>query len=120
MGIRAIQYMFFYYYFFFFFNDAATTEIYTLSLHDALPISTASTKAPLVYCCWPKPLPPIATSASNLLSVRSKKSTRPFFVSRFASHRERLIYRYGATRAIAPRLVSSFSEASPALRNFMR
>src|SRR5256885_11055625 len=25
---------------FFFFNDTATTEIYTLSLHDALPIST--------------------------------------------------------------------------------
>src|SRR5689334_24835076 len=28
-------------YFFFFFNDTATTEIYTLSLHDALPISLA-------------------------------------------------------------------------------
>src|SRR6266404_9299813 len=27
--------------FFFFFNDTATTEIYTLSLHDALPISTS-------------------------------------------------------------------------------
>src|SRR2546428_12978356 len=27
------------YHFFFFFNDTATTEIYTLSLHDALPIS---------------------------------------------------------------------------------
>src|SRR2546430_14831217 len=28
---------------FFFFNDTATTEIYTLSLHDALPISPDST-----------------------------------------------------------------------------
>src|SRR2546422_7983997 len=28
---------------FFFFNDTATTEIYTLSLHDALPISAAGT-----------------------------------------------------------------------------
>src|SRR3989449_3122696 len=28
--------------FFFFFNDTATTEIYTLSLHDALPISHAA------------------------------------------------------------------------------
>src|SRR2546427_7532885 len=28
-------------YLFFFFNDTATTEIYTLSLHDALPISNA-------------------------------------------------------------------------------
>src|SRR2546430_6802929 len=26
----------------FFFNDTATTEIYTLSLHDALPISTST------------------------------------------------------------------------------
>src|SRR5256885_7775884 len=35
-------------YFFFFFNDTATTEIYTLSLHDALPICddfTGSTDA---------------------------------------------------------------------------
>src|SRR2546422_5652969 len=30
-------------FFFFFFNDTATTEIYTLSLHDALPISLAQT-----------------------------------------------------------------------------
>src|SRR5258708_36276541 len=29
--------------FFFFFNDTATTEIYTLSLHDALPISLITT-----------------------------------------------------------------------------
>src|SRR5437899_10446350 len=28
---------------FFFFNDPSTTEIYTLSLHDALPISTPTT-----------------------------------------------------------------------------
>src|SRR6266516_6276553 len=32
----------FYFFFFFFFNDPATTEIYTLSLHDALPISPQS------------------------------------------------------------------------------
>src|SRR3712207_7724952 len=30
---------------FFFFNDTATTEIYTLSLHDALPISLATARA---------------------------------------------------------------------------
>ena len=29
----------------FFFNDTATTEIYTLSLHDALPISIVATGA---------------------------------------------------------------------------
>src|SRR3712207_8071255 len=31
--------------FFFFFNDTATTEIYTLSLHDALPISDVPDEA---------------------------------------------------------------------------
>src|SRR3712207_8893789 len=30
---------------FFFFNDTATTEIYTLSLHDALPIFNDGTKS---------------------------------------------------------------------------
>src|SRR5215204_7736098 len=41
-------------FFFFFFNDTATTEIYTLSLHDALPIST-STRSPgwATGPCWP-------------------------------------------------------------------
>src|SRR3712207_7289938 len=32
--------------FFFFFNDTATTEIYTLSLHDALPISRRAERGP--------------------------------------------------------------------------
>src|SRR2546430_6315722 len=32
-------------FFFFFFNDTATTEIYTLSLHDALPISRRTAEA---------------------------------------------------------------------------
>src|SRR5258708_39161551 len=33
--------------FFFFFNDTATTEIYTLSLHDALPIYMTATSSRL-------------------------------------------------------------------------
>src|SRR5215471_21540015 len=44
-------------YSFFFFNDTATTEIYTLSLHDALPISTRP--AP---CPWATPTPCTETS----------------------------------------------------------
>src|SRR5256885_15805761 len=43
---------------FFFFNDTATTEIYTLSLHDALPISfniTAGTATQLVFSVEPTP-----------------------------------------------------------------
>src|SRR3712207_8305963 len=34
----------------FFFNDTATTEIYTLSLHDALPIYRASFRRPRSRC----------------------------------------------------------------------
>src|SRR5258707_714027 len=44
--LPSLSFLFFFYslfllsfFFFFFFNDTATTEIYTLSLHDALPIS---------------------------------------------------------------------------------
>src|SRR5258708_37501731 len=47
--------------FFFFFNDTATTEIYTLSLHDALPISTRA-------WCW--------ASAGALRSTGSRSSGR--------------------------------------------
>src|SRR5438128_11855182 len=36
--------LFFHLVYFFFFNDTATTEIYTLSLHDALPIFEAERK----------------------------------------------------------------------------
>src|SRR6266480_531206 len=41
--------------FFFFFNDTATTEIYTLSLHDALPIaSSRSRSSPPPWSHWSK------------------------------------------------------------------
>src|SRR5215469_11342909 len=36
--VVVVSLFFFFFFFFFFFNDTATTEIYTLSLHDALPI----------------------------------------------------------------------------------
>src|SRR3712207_8677889 len=40
----------------FFFNDTATTEIYTLSLHDALPISYAPVeRSPAAMSSVPKP-----------------------------------------------------------------
>src|ERR1017187_10839540 len=37
------------YFFCFFFNDTATTEIYTLSLHDALPISSLKGLGSIYY-----------------------------------------------------------------------
>src|SRR6266545_8222413 len=39
--------IFFFLFFFFFFNDTATTEIYTLSLHDALPIFVRPNDVPV-------------------------------------------------------------------------
>ena len=39
IGLNELMLLFLLLFLFFFFNDTATTEIYTLSLHDALPIS---------------------------------------------------------------------------------
>src|SRR3989442_11860119 len=65
-------------FFFFFFNDTATTEIYTLSLHDALPISTTGTRsAPPISprsrsrCC---PAPTGEARASDRKSTRLNSS----------------------------------------------
>src|SRR5690349_24938060 len=43
----------FFFFFFFFFNDTATTEIYTLSLHDALPICRVAFGYSGTQCAWP-------------------------------------------------------------------
>src|SRR2546421_12925815 len=56
---------------FFFFNDTATTEIYTLSLHDALPISARAAETSQQY------QRPAATSRSALDS-----SARPWSLDR--------------------------------------
>src|SRR6266480_6935060 len=48
-----------FFFFFFFFNDTATTEIYTLSLHDALPFSPVSTAF-----CRPRPVSAVRSSGT--------------------------------------------------------
>src|ERR1019366_241762 len=48
---------FFFFFFFFFFNDTATTEIYTLSLYDALPISFPSRLRLAVWLRLPSSAP---------------------------------------------------------------
>src|SRR5215217_8529385 len=59
-------------FFFFFFNDTATTEIYTLSLHDALPIVPGSGTATAVMLSTP--IVEVAGSAAN--AGKDRKSTR--------------------------------------------
>src|SRR5687768_18219470 len=54
-------------FFFFFFNDTATTEIYTLSLHDALPISPRTPPAPTGWA---------GGRGSGTSPGRDRKSTR--------------------------------------------
>ena len=50
----------------FFFNDTATTEIYTLSLHDALPISLVSNEGMLITpSSEPEPLLPPSTGIED-------------------------------------------------------
>src|SRR2546430_7054745 len=68
-------------FFFFFFNDTATTEIYTLSLHDALPISIPPA-APATskvfrspgdrWNAWPNSEP----NAPPVMMIGDRKSTR--------------------------------------------
>src|SRR4051794_41477372 len=65
------------YSFFFFFNDTAPTEIYTLSLHDALPISSRGVTAPAANREESRRLSTSAESRSadsSMLAVSSRRS----------------------------------------------
>src|SRR5256885_4030137 len=61
---------------FFFFNDTATTEIYTLSLHDALPISRrGAIRQPQCAVCG-EPASGEPAREAELLPRSDRKSTR--------------------------------------------
>src|SRR2546422_10389961 len=61
---------------FFFFNDTATTEIYTLSLHDALPISDRRSAFPFKIFVEQSALDAWAKLNGRPLTSRDRKSTR--------------------------------------------
>src|SRR2546430_9794980 len=62
---------------FFFFNDTATTEIYTLSLHDALPISgRAGRVARRSLRHRARGMPPVDRQQAGRDGTRDRKSTR--------------------------------------------
>src|SRR3989440_518260 len=60
--------------FFFFFNDTATTEIYTLSLHDALPICVGH---------------PCAAPAREVMELVTQTSQKPLFLRHKIAHARR-------------------------------
>src|SRR2546430_10196226 len=63
-----------FFFFFFFFNDTATTEIYTLSLHDALPISNTCGSTSADPTSWRPASQKRATNCSPT-AVRSEEHT---------------------------------------------
>src|SRR2546430_14386324 len=65
---RSLRYFIF---FFFFFNDTATTEIYTLSLHDALPISLLREQVARTVSSDAE----VEEEIRHLISVRSEEHT---------------------------------------------
>src|SRR3712207_59344 len=75
----------------FFFNDTATTEIYTLSLHDALPIYPPPTAAAIAHRDWERidiagyhfhlgsqltEVAPFRAALGTLAGLGDRKSTR--------------------------------------------
>src|SRR5260370_4049567 len=60
---------------FFFFNDTATTEIYTLSLHDALPISLNGASFPVQVPVREKPFVEVVPLSDWLHLQRSEEHT---------------------------------------------
>src|SRR6267143_7315112 len=64
---------------FFFFNDTATTEIYTLSLHDALPICCGRTRQDSIG--WP---------STSTVHAPHSPSSQPCLVPRSEEHTSEL------------------------------
>src|SRR5215204_6941879 len=70
-------FLFFIYFCFFFFNDTATTEIYTLSLHDALPICRRALRVLLrlrLLAHRPRAVPPRLGARTDRKSTRLNSS----------------------------------------------
>src|SRR3712207_7055257 len=72
----------------FFFNDTATTEIYTLSLHDALPISTRSAGRPTTRARGRSSASTSPMSSPTPRSASSSRTTTSARTARRASRSE--------------------------------
>src|SRR2546430_6799204 len=79
---------------FFFFNDTATTEIYTLSLHDALPICGIWTGAPRR---WWAPTPIFQPRTRDRKSTRLNSSHSQISYAVFCLKKKKRCSRFSAT-----------------------
>src|SRR5215208_1119622 len=84
----------------FFFNDTATTEIYTLSLHDALPISADAGRIADFFVGRPSVLRhPLALASSGLVALRDARSVAE---SLFETERARGLFAGNAAHSFLP------------------
>src|SRR2546429_1978790 len=74
-------------FFFFFFNDTATTEIYTLSLHDALPISAVAAPQASKTAA---PRDPELIDAQAYQKLLEQNRGKPLLVNRSEEHTSEL------------------------------
>src|SRR5216684_5272972 len=84
-------------FFFFFFNDTATTEIYTLSLHDALPISPRRTplaRTTICRCRWPSGSPQPGSPWRDRKSTRLNSSHGYISYAVFCLKKKKNIYSF--------------------------
>src|SRR5690348_18084823 len=106
----------------FFFNDTATTEIYTLSLHDALPISTEtaepepSAPPPPVETAEPEPsAPPTATTetAEDRKSTRLNSSHPSISYAVFCLKKKKIAFKSAVTFINSPDNTLNYSSSDP-------
>ena len=99
----SVYFFLFCYFIFFFFNDTATTEIYTLSLHDALPIYRAtgddSTIPPAPVRPGIQPLPQYSRHGAAYEEARSRCPAR-FEMPSSGSCRDRKSTRLNSSHAL--------------------
>src|SRR5271167_5176400 len=87
--------------FFFFFNDTATTEIYTLSLHDALPITSSSRRSGNVARrSWPDTVPSSDRKSTRLNSSHVSISYAVFCLKKKKNKKIINSYKKKKTRTI--------------------
>src|SRR6478672_12579826 len=76
---------------FFFFNDTATTEIYTLSLHDALPICPPRSSNWTRGRTWPRPCTGSDRKSTRLNSSHDQISYAVFCLKKKNIHEQLFI-----------------------------